>query len=236
MTSAPLFDTEEKFQKFSKKLLDELIRINSCFLLYKHLLSKHNDRLDAMNCAPVFFTHAEDALFTESLIGLARLYEPNDRKSFGNLSVYLRFIEDNIPMFDIGHKLRRNKNEAFEDEIRRKYKNESREIVLKHKKLLVENKSKIDTLLHWRDNSYAHNDRKYFLTPEVLSEKEPLYYNDMQFLIDTATDIINEHTARFNGVVTSTKYPTPTDVDTILDIVHNYRINRLKKYKNDIGN
>ncbi len=48
-----------------KRLTNEVININSNFKLYRHLINRLKDRLDAMEYAPSFFKSIMEALFTD---------------------------------------------------------------------------------------------------------------------------------------------------------------------------
>ncbi len=228
-------DIEKKFELFSKKLLNEIIVINNNFLLYKHLIEKHNDRLDAMNYASAFFGMIEEALFTDVLMGLARLYENNMRKSFGNLFNYLNFIDANSKIFTVENKIRRIGNiGGLEGYIKENFTKETETILIEHKNILRDMQTKIETLRTWRDKYYAHNDSKYFLKPENFFRENPLLYEDMEDLIRKAHEIVDTHRCRFNGVTTVISYSNVFDVDEILDIVNEYHLNQLREI-NDLN-
>ena len=225
-------DIESRFEKFSNKLLNEIISINNNFLLYKHLLKKREDRLDAIHYANAFFSMIGEALFTDVIISLSRLYEKNYRKSYGNLYNYLDFIDTNSNLFTVDEKIRRVENiGGLEEYIKENFPSSINELIENHRNMLNDMESKIDSLMTWRDKYYAHNDGKYFFESEKLYKEVPLFYKDIEKLIHNVSMVVNAYVVQFNGKITATTYPDVYDIDVILDIVNEYHQNRLREFE-----
>ena len=192
-------------------------------MLFKHLSEKQNDRTEAMKYAGAFFGMVSQALLTDVIMGLSRLYENSSRKSYGNLYNYLNFVSSNRSIFTVENKIIRIKNiGGLEYYIRENFESDIELIIKEQGKQLQKMESKINNLMVWRDKHYAHNDSKYFLSPEKLANDAPLLFKDIQDLVVCASQIVNKHTAQFNGQTTMISYSNVFDVDVILDIINDY--------------
>lgn len=224
------YNTNELFfLDLLKRLTNEIININSNFKLYRHLIKRLEDRLDAMEYAPSFFNSVMEALFTDVIMGLSKLFESKER-SYGNIYTFLQFIEDNRSTFSLPRRLEREQNiGGLEDYIRESFLVEIEDKLAGNFKSLEEQTKRIKILMHWRDKYYAHNDKTYFLKPDLITTEMPLLYEDIEVLIDTATQILNDYSIRFDGKFKINYISNYDDIDNILDIIHEHHLKMLKE-------
>jgi AbiU2 len=94
--------------------------------------------------------------------------------------------------------------------------NEYRKIIQKQREMLNSQKSIIENIKERRDKSLAHSDAKYFNKPENIYIKFPLSNNDIETIIEVATEILRMQNIYLFESDLDIQVHATSNVDTIL--------------------
>ena len=203
-----------QFEEYLKTLFGEIIKLHSKFELYLHLQNERVDRLNEMNLAPAFFKLTMDALISDVIISLAKIYENyRSERSNRNLNKFLRFVENNLDLFpqSIEEMKLLNCNYLVDYDL-----------IKTHLEQIDNQKEVLDNLIQWRDKLYAHFDKKYFADREKLNVDHSINIGQIRTLIQLAGEILNKYSVAYNGVYKTIEAVNLKDVDTIFNILHRH--------------
>lgn len=214
-------DPHKQFKLYLDRLFEEVFHIDSKFELYYHLLERKYNRLQAMNISPAFFQLIMDALLTDSIISLSRLYDSykSIKRSDRNLIRFLNFVESNIDIFPSDKEtLMRHNCDYIVD----------KNLIDSHRAKINEMTPILDNLFTWRDKYVAHFDKTYFSNGERLKEDASIKFGEIRGLISLADEILNSYSAVYDGNVNMIRATNLFDVDKSLDILNDCLIKTTK--------
>jgi len=198
---------ENKFKKFRKKFIDELILLDSKYRIFVNIQDAKENKIEGLEVAPVFFRVIENSLVSDLIISLSRLYEGYNREGSNKrkqqqytIKEFLNFLENN-PKFT------------------KKYNIELKQIEA-HKNDLEEKKTLIKNIFKWRNKYYAHAD---FTKLEKIKNTAKVKYEDIRYLIDFAYDILNYYFVQFDGINYDIDLYHSKDLNNLLDMTIKYR-------------
>jgi hypothetical protein len=144
----------ERVEKDVGRFIDEIVRIDSAHRLYLRLAEQQQEDVDVMNTAHLFFRRVFEAVESEIIVSLSKLYEIG--RSDRNLMKLVNYVRSNRTSVDWGHQ-----------EISHKQTDE-------HEQLLEGQQEVVESVIGRRDKFYAHHDKEYFLNADDLTEDFPL--------------------------------------------------------------
>ena len=192
-----IMEPEEKLKLYLNKLANEVTLLSSSYKLLIYLNESLSKYKNEMMEAPGFFNLVIISLGNYIIITLAKIFE-NPNRSDLNLYKFLNFIEQNSKKINF-----------------KKGKNYS---LVENRRLIDENSNKIDTILKWRDKSFAHYDKK-FLQEGILPKEFPLTKDDLKTLIDISKKIVNMYCDLFEVENIAVEYSNCDDIENIFYIL-----------------
>ncbi|MBN8569346.1 MAG: hypothetical protein J0M18_06920 [Ignavibacteria bacterium] len=229
-------ENEKEYLEFFKKLLDQLIYVNNIFEIYKHIQNKRVDKLSELNFAPTFFGLVLESLFSDTIVTLCKIYK-NGKNDEYNIHTFLELIEKNVILFSWEKRFSRSTFKEQDIEYYKKLHNRvDLDIISKHREQIKQKHKSVESLFFWRDKHFAHNDKKYFLSSDLIAKDSPITYGEIKELIELVQDIMNYYSVAFNGCSNSINYMGQFDIDKILDALTEYKKMKKddwnRKYKN----
>jgi hypothetical protein len=206
---------EAKFEQYRTALHDEIMRLATYARLFRRLHERRKDRLQEMNLAPAFFTTTIDSLWVAIVLWVDKLF---DNRSQRGLINFLKFIEQNRPLFDL-RELQRRKN--YPDG---HWMPENRAPVTL--KRIHADIAKVvafqpqENFKRRRDKFHAHFDKKYFFEREKLEQEAPIKWGELHGVIELGKSIVNAYSADYDGELFRFEPLNATDVDHLLDRLH----------------
>jgi hypothetical protein len=199
-----LINPEEQIKKLLQALTAQVAWIDTRLEIYKYLQDCIKDqRIDALNVAPAFFRNVQEALLTDIILGLDKLYaDGKDAKR--SLVHYLRQVKMHFRML-------KPTTESFSAEL---IQHQLTEIELVRPLLY-------NLKLH-RDRFYAHHDPKYFDNRYKLNEDAPLSPSDLSSLTQLAKDILHTHHGGLLNVERIMRVVNANDVSFVIKSIQRY--------------
>ena len=169
---------QQEYEEYLSGLAKYLNEIANKVSLFIYLKQKMDENDDDVKLAPVIFLPMTESLLVDSVISLAKLYEPS---SYGNLNKFLEFVEKNTDNLNWAHgKLTKAQVQA-------------------QKALIASKETQIKNVRGQRDKYFAHHDKKYFTASDKVGADYPLSIEDVEDLVELARKIITEHTWRLKN-------------------------------------
>jgi len=206
---------ESQFEAYRRSLLDEITRLATCIQIYIRLHEHRGDRLAALNTAPEFFTTVLGALLTTIVLWTDKLF---CRKSEHGLEHFLAFIKTNIATLDIAE-LKRRKGYSDDHWMLQGRESITSQTIKSDRRRLQQLKV-LPAIRLRRNKFHAHFDKEYFFDKGRLATDAPLRIPDLEELISVATEVVNRYSTAYDGVYFRTTTMNATDIDELLDIVH----------------
>jgi hypothetical protein len=199
-----VINPEEQIKKLLQTLTVHVAWIDTRLEIYKCLQDCIKDkRIDALNVAPAFFRNIQEALLTDIILGLDKLYaDGKDAKR--SLVHYLGQVKTHF------HTLKPS-TDKFSAEL---IQHQLTEIELVRPLLY--------NLKVHRDRFYAHHDPKYFDNPYKLNEDAPLSPSDLSSLTELAKDILHAHYGGILNVERLMRIVNADDVSCVIKSVQRY--------------
>ncbi len=175
-----------------------------------------DDRIIALNMAPAFFRNVQDALLTDIIVTLDKIYDEQAKRS---LFYYLQQMQQSFSSLKF-----------HDDSPFVKGKSEAVFVKLIGEQLdqLRRDQHSLSVIATHRDKYRAHYDSKYFDNPDKLYEDAPLYPDKLADLVKTAQSILREHHRLFFGVDRIMRPVNADDVGFVIKALQRY-----KKWSND---
>ena len=208
---------EEKFEDYRTYLLKEAERLTTYICVYKQLHERQKDRLEIINISPAFFQIVIDSLFSVIVIWVDKLF---CEKSERGLLNFLTFCEHNRKIFAISELKRRRKYPDDHWMLKREaitYQN------IQEDKKKIKDIESLPSFKLRRDKFHAHFDKEYFFDRSKISEDAPLKWKDLDQIIETIKDTINDYSASYDGNVHALKPVNVNDIDCLLDQLHEFK-------------
>jgi len=162
----------EEYEGRLNNLLSYTERVGVKIDLFIHLKKKLDADDEDIDLGPVMFGPVLDSLLSDSVVSLAKLFEGD--RSDRNLIRFLNFTMSNRSEIDwsqeIGVEEIKDQKESVED---------------------ID--GKIKNVMRQRDKYFAHHDKEYFSDSGRLSKDYPASIDDVENLVSTAWDILNDH-------------------------------------------
>jgi hypothetical protein len=209
-------DAELKFEEYREYLRQEAIRLVSYIRLYRRLHELRSERLSEMNIAPAFFQVVIDALFSVIVIWVDKMFSEKSERGMWN---FLTFCENNCNILEI-KELQRRRNYADNHWMLRDQEPITFQTIQKDKKRI----SKLESLPSFklrRDKFHAHFDKEYFFDRKKLSEDAPLKWSDLEEIVKTMAEIINNYSIAYDGSQHVLESLNVTDIGRLLNLLHN---------------
>jgi hypothetical protein len=199
-----LIDPKEQIKTLLQTLTAHVAWIDARLEIYKYLQDCIKDnRIDALNVAPAFFRNIQEALLTDIILGLDKLYtDGKDAKR--SLVHYLRQVKMHFNSL-------KPAIETFSAEL---IEHQLTEIGLVRPLL--------SNLKIQRDRFYAHHDPKYFDNPYKLNEDAPLTLSDLSRLTELAKDILHSHHGGLLNVERLMRIVNANDVSFVIKSIQRY--------------
>jgi DNA-binding ferritin-like protein (Dps family) len=208
---------EVYFEKYREALLNELKRLAGFSCVYRRLFERRTDRLAEMDIAPAFFTLTAVALLSTITIWIDKWYDNSSERGFIN---FLKFIENHLELFDV-------------DELQRRGKLSEDHLLLRNHepitfKSIQSDRQKIGALKSLanfkirRDKFEAHFDKAYFFNTAKLYREASVDWADLDQILHLNKEILNRYSAAFDGVTDAIEPKNASDVDHVLDGLHEY--------------
>lgn len=207
--------TSEKVLDYAQVLLSHC-RISIAYLeMYEGLCKQHNQHHNAVKEAVLFFKIIEKALASELMVETCKMFEDNS---------------DVISVFKLKHICEQNK-QLFQGITRDAIVNDELlpmpfsidRLLKKVDEDLNKHKIVIDNLKAQRDQIWAHNDKKYFLEPDILENKCPIQFEEIKELLHLASDFSNMIIFAFTGLIVSPRFNPPgaydKDIERIMKLM-----------------
>lgn len=188
--------------------------VRSKYDLWRYLQARMQDRSEEMHLASGFFTLTNLSLFSDIIVSLFKLYE--EKAQDGSLYKFLGIVSDSLSLFDY--------KESPDDSPL-----VSLSTIKKDKEEIRWQYVAIGNLSTWRSKVFAHNDRKYYLDRNRLLQDASLTNQDIEVLIDLAWKIVNKYCLALDGSSYYPEVPNAKDVGKVLDILHDYRQQKMSK-------
>jgi hypothetical protein len=219
-------ETDQLLRDYLDRLSDEVRRLKTVFELWVHILDRRQDRVRELNIAPAFFSTTIESLLTNVIISTCRLYD--GYRSERNLIRFLNFAEQHLSLFSTGaFQVRRVLSPgAWQLEMHQPV---TLDTITVHRNEIQAQESILANLFTWRDEQYAHSDKRYFHSPSSLKQDAPLQFGQIRALIDLAGTIINRYSSAFDGSVTDFVPINVFDVDKVLDVLFRYKESTVTK-------
>lgn len=197
---------EEQIKELLQRLTPHVGRVGTKVEIYKYLQDCIRDeRLKAIDIAPAFFNNTRDALFTDIIVTLHKLYD--SRKSAKRSLVhYLRQVREHFRSLNIA---RSDFTSSTIDE----------QLVM-----IYQANDKLDRISRHRDQFRAHHDEKYFDHPEKLYEDAPLNLDDLSKLVEIAREILFIHHGAMMNVHYIMRTVNAHDVDNVIKSIQRYQV------------
>jgi len=209
---------EHEFQQYLRRLVDDVILVDSKFELCFYLLGRKQDSLEAMNVSPAFFQLVLDALFNDSVVSIAKLYE--GQRSDRNLLRFLDFVETNINIFSQEAQESRGYSPSVNWSSPTGHVN--LDTVHMHRVAIESKRTVLNNLFFRRDKVYAHSDDEYFYDRITLKDDAPLSFGQLRELIKMAGSILNEYSVAYNGAGQVFRAANALDADKLLKVLQDY--------------
>lgn len=169
----------ERVEKDVDRFIDEIVRIHSAHRLYLRLAEQQQEDVDVMNTAHLFFRRVFEAIESEIIVSLSKLYEIG--RSDRNLMKLVNYVQSNRTSVDWG------------------YEEISHEQTDEHKQLIKGQQEVVESVISRRDKFYAHHDKKYFLNADELTEDFPLDVDGVEGLLEVAERIVGDYHLALTG-------------------------------------
>jgi hypothetical protein len=169
----------ERVENDVDRFIDEIVRIDSAHRLYLRLTEQWREDVDVMNTAHLFFRRVFEAIESEIIVSLSKLYEIG--RSDRNLMKLVNYVRSNRTSVDWG------------------YEEISHEQTDEHKQLIKEQQEVVENVISRRDKFYAHHDKEYFLNANDLTEDFPLDVDGVEALLEVAERIVGDYYRALTG-------------------------------------
>jgi hypothetical protein len=209
-------DIEIKFKQYREHLKNEIQRLSIYVYLYKHLHERKQDRLAEMNLAPCFFGTVLDSLFSCIIHWVHNLIDSKSQRGFID---FLKFVENNCDTFSISN-LQKRRNYPDNHWVLKREPITSESIASDRQKLL--GLQSLQSIKTRRDKFHAHFDKAYAFERSQLSKDAPIRWCDLDEIIETMKDVFNTYSTAYDGTSYSIEPMNISDVDYILDILHQH--------------
>lgn len=167
---------QDKYEQYLRGFTNYLNKVANKVAVFSYLDQKPFG--DEVELAPVLFHPIMESLLMDSVISLAKLYEPKDSM---NLNTFLNFVESNLGRLIWQQApITRGQIES-------------------QRQLIVSQKNAKANVLSQRNRYYAHHDAAFFTDSDKLHERYPVTISDVIQLIRTAQTIIGDHTFALNS-------------------------------------
>ncbi|MCZ1268135.1 MULTISPECIES: AbiU2 domain-containing protein [Paenibacillus] len=191
--------TKEGLTEIIDQLFEEIYHANNRLKIHMHLHNKLVDNPKVGEPYPAYFNLTMDAIYSQFIISVAKIF---DKNGFGTIFKMLNIIEVHPELFDI-------ENKTLIEQVR-----SDRE------ELEVSNT--ILNIRKWRDQLFAHYDKKYFLNKNrhKLGDDSPIIYGDHQQLLISVAKKINyysEHLNKTKHVLDDTQISN--EIDTLIAVL-----------------
>jgi len=217
----------EDFEEYRKWLHIELERLYRFFYVYKRIHERFKDRIDEINLAPCFFRTVIDGLFSVIILWVEKLTSKNSKqRGFCDLLI---FIKNNRGIFSVAN-LRKRRNYPKDHWMvkGRKAPNLSsvNQDIGRLEKLPALGSIKIR-----RNKFHAHFDKEFFYDRELLQDKAPISWRELEKILEILKEILNKYSAAYDG--STFHFPTGNinDIDCILDILYKKRVEKFRGTK-----
>ena len=211
-------DVEKQFEQYPEFLRQEGGRLASYVSLYRRLHELRSERLDEMNIAPAFFQTVLDALFSVIVLWVQNMFSQKSERGLAN---FLAFCENNRGIFDI-KELQRRKNYPDGHWMLKNREPVTLQTIQKDRERISTLESLPSFKLR-RDKYHAHFDKEYFFDRDKLLEEAPLKWADLTQVVEVMNEILNDYSADYDGNRYVLEPINVTDVDYLLDCLHNSR-------------
>ena len=169
----------ERVQEDVESFKNEIVRIDSAHRLYLRLAEQHKEDVDVMNTAHIFFRRVFEAVESDIIVSLSKLYEIG--RSDRNLMKLVNYVRSNRTSVDWG------------------YEEISREQTEEHEQLIKEQKEVVESVINRRDKFYAHHDKEYWGDGGDLTEDFPLDVDGVEGLLEVAERIVGDYYRALTG-------------------------------------
>jgi hypothetical protein len=161
---------QDKYEQYLQGFANYLNKVANKAAVFSYLDQRPVG--DEIELAPVLFLPIMESLLMDSVISLAKLYEPKDSM---NLNRFLNFVESNL------------------GRIVWQGKPVTRQQIEGQRQLIASQENAKANVLAQRNKYYAHHDPAFFTDSEKLHEHYPVTLPDVIQLIRTAHTIIGDH-------------------------------------------
>jgi len=217
-----LTNTEKKFSKYRKKLIEELTNARAYLNLSQHLVKYWSDNPDELSQAKHFFAFTTKAHLDCAILTLSRILI----KSRDSLSIwkFLNFVESNRPVFftDAFYQRVKHKPNYIEYWVKHHVPITSEEIQ-QLKKRIEELEELIRRIKGWRDKVIAHLDRTFYLREKRVSQEYPLRTEELQKIIETTLEILNRVSIAYDGKEYNIRIGDEWDIRAVVASIQLYR-------------
>ena len=208
-------EAEKYFEDYRESLQQELSKLATYVRLYRRLHERREDRLKEMNIAPAFFSTVIDALFSAIVLWVDKLFGDRSERGLANL---LSFIEQHRHIFDI-KELQRRKHYPNDHWMLQNRNPVTIDTIRADRTRIVEFKPLASFKLR-RDKYHAHFDKQYFFDRSKIQQDAPLTWGDLEQVVQLGKEILNAHSADYDGNLHSIEPLNASDVDYLLDQLH----------------
>ncbi|WP_449603779.1 AbiU2 domain-containing protein [Paenibacillus sp. Marseille-Q9583] len=194
--------TKEDLLEFMEQLFKEIYHSNNKLNLHLYMHNKFVDNQGVSDIAISYFVITMDSLFNDMVIQVFKIF---DKNGYGTIFKFLNLIEANPHLFTD----KKIYKKAQAD--REKYENEKKE--------------SINIIRTWRNQLYAHYDKKYFLEKDrlKLAEDAPMLLQDIIDLLNMAVETINYYSGLLDFARFSLITPEITkDADKLFESLNFY--------------
>ena len=194
-----------QIKKFLDGLTNHIAWIDARLEIYKYLQNCTKDnRIDALNVAPAFFRNIQEALLTDVILGLDKLYaaEKDAKRSLiqylKQVKIHFRALEPAKSNFSID--------------------------LIEHQLVQIEKAQPLlKNLKVHRNKFYAHHEAKYFDNRYKLNEDAPLSTDDLTKLVDLAKGILHDHHGGLLDVERIMRVINADDVSFVIKSIQRYK-------------
>ena len=209
------------------RYLREITIANNSFAVYKVISEARENLGDEISYAPAFFNITERSNQYTFVMITAKLFDSNKQST--GLNKLIAICEQNKDVFPQEVSLYfidADSGEGQEVSVSHENTKHLDEAIEEQKNILASYECKSQKLRDWRDNYFAHNDKKYFNNLNALAEKSPISDSEIEDMLKCASDICNA----FLGKLTGTNFDTHSpDSKDLINLLAAFRTSRRKQ-------
>jgi hypothetical protein len=201
-------DPKKEIRDYLEKLIHRLLYIKGLNKQLKLLREWETpNRIIALEIGSYFFRLVGFSFYRTLLIELCMLFDDREEKCIND---FLLKANENVKAIEP----KRLNSKSGKREIIKS--SEYQNVIAEHQKLINSKRNIIDNIKGRRDTNLAHSDAKYFNNPNDIYIKYPLRDENIEDIIELATEILRmQHVYLFDSDLDIQVYTT-SNIDTIL--------------------